>query len=72
MGHRASIQWIVKPRLPPEPGHLAFGKLVDVYFQLAEHFIIGQLANDVKCQILVFQSVVNEVGIQGSRRLYHK
>ena len=46
---------------PPEPGHLAFGKLVDGYFQLAEHFIIGQLANDVKCQILVFQSVVNEV-----------
>ena len=31
---------------PPEPSHLAFGIWVDGYFQLAEHFIIGQLAHD--------------------------
>ena len=61
----------------PEPGHLAFGKLMDGYFQLAEHFVVGQLADDVKCQVFVFQSIVDKVvrmnalGYQPTYFVYH-
>ena len=54
-----------------EPGHLAFGKLVDGCFQLREHLFIGQLADEIKCQILVFQSVIDEV-IRLDALLYQK
>ena len=43
-----------------EPGHLALGKLVDGYLQLAVHLVVGQLADAVEGDVLVLQAVAYE------------
>lgn len=49
------------PRHSSEPGHLAFGKLVDSDLQLSDHLLVGEFPNDVKCEIFVLQSVIDKV-----------
>ena len=44
-----------------EPGHLAFGKLVDGYLQPLEHLVVGGLSCDILRHELVLQSVVRQV-----------
>ena len=59
-----------------EPGHLALGKLVDGYLELAVHLVVGQLADAVEGDVLVLQAVAYEAlgrdGLQqGLHFLYH-
>ena len=35
-----------------EPGHLSLGELVDGCLELGEHLVIGELPNDMECQVL--------------------
>ena len=55
-----------------EPGHLALGKLVDGYLQLAEHFVVGQLADAIEGDVLVLQTVADEtLGGDGLQERLH-
>ena len=44
-----------------EPGHLAFGKLVDGNFQSAEHLVVAQLPGRIFSDIFVLQPIVGQV-----------
>ena len=44
-----------------EPGHLAFGELVDGVGKEGAHLVVGEDAEDVLGDEFVFQSVVDEV-----------
>ena len=44
-----------------KPRHLPFGKLMDGYFELAEHLLIAELAYDVERHIFILESVINQV-----------
>lgn len=52
-------------RAPPlhaaKPGHLPLGKLMNGDFQLTEHLVVGQLADDILRDVLVFQPIINKV-----------
>ena len=55
-----------------EPGHLALGKLVDGNLQLAEHLVVGQLADAIKGDVLVLQTVADEtLGGDGLQERLH-
>ena len=55
-----------------EPGHLALGKLVDGNLQLAEHLVVGQLADAIKGDVLVLQAVADEaLGGDGLQERLH-
>ena len=41
--------------------HLSLGELVDGNFQLSNHFVVGELPCEVKCQIAILQAVADEV-----------
>ena len=45
----------------PEPCHLPFGKLVDGYLKLAEHFVVGKISQHILGHKLVLQAVVDKV-----------
>ena len=60
-----------------EPCHLPFGKLTDSNTQAFYHFIITHLANDVKGDESVFQTIINEVisrysAFQQTADLFHQ
>ena len=44
-----------------EPCHLALGKLVDGYLQLAEHFVAGGFTDDVFRHVFVLKAIVYKV-----------
>ena len=45
---------------PPEPCHLAFGELVDGYFEPFHHFVIRCFTDEVLGEEFVFEAIVNE------------